>query len=238
MTQEIRNYFDGLLLGDGCYSFRKTSTRYSFGQIIDHQDWVNHQIIFFNTNNIENNSCIIPGGKKIILEKECNTKDKIHLSTLGYTTFNEEYKRWYPENKKIIPKDINITSPILLANWHMGDGCVVKRNNGNRIKLCLSTNGFSFDDVNWIISELYNKLYIKSYIHISVNKQPEILMNHNNALSFIKIIKNYVVPSFNYKIPNDPTKLIHCTVCNEIIHRGYNSKFCNSCYITYSKHHY
>jgi hypothetical protein len=46
-----------------------------------------------------------------------NTKMQTHRTEL----FEEQYQRWYPNGKKIVPQDVALT-PLSLAIWFADDG--------------------------------------------------------------------------------------------------------------------
>lgn len=60
----------------------------------------------------------------------------------------------YRDNKKIIPRNIELTSTII-KHWYIGDGSI--SNKGKNLRIC--SQGFSIDDVNYAIGE-FNKLGI------------------------------------------------------------------------------
>lgn len=68
------------------------------------------------------------------------------------------YKKWYPEGKKIIPKDLELT-PLTIAIWIADDGHI--SNPGQRknlLNLKFSTHGFSEDEV-YFLSTLLKTRY-------------------------------------------------------------------------------
>lgn len=116
---------------------------------------------------------------------------------------------WYPEGKKIIPKDFikeNFTD-LSLAIWYMDDGYVINRHrkgkNGqvwsyDEVQLC--TQGFTPSDVLWLmdfLKERYGfhvgKTKVAGSYRIAIHRQEEIT-------KLFEIIKPYIVPSMEYKL--------------------------------------
>jgi hypothetical protein len=109
---------------------------------------------------------------------------------------SEQRKRWYPEGKKIVPNDINLT-PACLLWWYLGDGCLAKKKNRplyRRIVLC--TDSFTDDDVALLIRILKEKLGEDSIY-------PEgghIVLGRRSLCQFTEAIgKTSPVPEYNYK---------------------------------------
>lgn len=112
----------------------------------------------------------------------------------AYVELMPIYKQWYPNGKKIVPKDIKLT-PLTVRQWYIGDGSLVKRKT-RRIRpyIILCTCGFLIDDVNWLTREMSNlgikaKRYSGNIIYISVCYVKE----------FLNYIKECPVECYKYK---------------------------------------
>lgn len=120
VTPEIIYFFDGLLLGDGCVCLHQKNKK---SGVYGHTDknynfivWLKEQLSRFNihtgpTYHAKNNT--------------------YHFNTRYYREFVEFRHRWYPNGKKVIPKDI-ILMPNTLKNWYLGDGSYKKGKNGTK----------------------------------------------------------------------------------------------------------
>lgn len=121
-------------------------------------------------------------------------------STPYYTTyirskatinFKEYYDKWYKKvennNIKVIPfDDIKIT-PIMLSVWFCDDGCIrVRGKNKNSIEIMFSTNGFTINEVEFLINLLQDKY--KEYIYLGFDsaKKPVIYASTYASILIIK----------------------------------------------------
>jgi len=113
----------------------------------------------------------------------------------------KEYQRWYPEGKKIVPKDITLDKSTLLW-WYLGDGSLYRkksRPNYRRIVLC--TQGFTFEDVNFLKAKLEELIGTDS-IYIEEN---QIVIGRKALCNFIKIIGlKSPVSCYEYKFDFGP----------------------------------
>lgn len=167
-TQEQILY--GHLLGDGHLSKRKPYKYPSFQlersmKDIEYLKWT---FSYFSDLVSKNN-----------IEKE--TKNQIYHSvrfrTRSLMLFNNYYDKWYPEGKKIVPKDLELT-PLTIAVWLADDGCVHSRkrykNSGNSFEITFCTHGFDFDSAEFLHSQLVKKYGDCIYLRETKNKQPYI----------------------------------------------------------------
>ena len=115
----------------------------------------------------------------------------------------EEFRNWVrskpkSKRKKIIPNDLekDIT-PLGLAIWYMDDGSIKSRRHKG---LFLNTQDFKKSDVRRLQRILRNKFSIPSLTRKD-GKGEQIYLGGNSAEKFIGIIKPYIIPSMEYKIP-------------------------------------
>src|SRR6185369_10572698 len=71
------------------------------------------------------------------------------LRTLNYAEFVREHARWYPNGRKIVPRDLHL-SPVTLNHWFCGDG----RGGDAKGTLGFCTDGFSPEDVGFLVDHL------------------------------------------------------------------------------------
>jgi len=77
-----------------------------------------------------------------------NKNGSYFLSSNSYLELNSLRNRWYPNDKKILPIDFQLTPEALLF-WHLGDGH--KRKNGG---IVLGTYGYTMEDQMRIVKLL------------------------------------------------------------------------------------
>ncbi len=110
------------------------------------------------------------------------------------TTFTEMRELWYPEEIKIIPKDLILT-PLVCLIWYIGDGGILNGKYSQNIKL--STHSFSFEDLTNIIlpqmeqfeSSLVNVEKDSYYVYIPRRK----------IVQFLNYIGNCPFSDYEYK---------------------------------------
>ena len=101
-------------------------------------------------------------------------------------------QKYYLKDKKIIPRDIQLT-PLSLAIWYMDDGCYSDN------KCIIATDGFSQEEICFLQKLLFKKFNIKS----SVKNKLKILIKKESIKTFFSLIRPYIISSMLYKI-SDP----------------------------------
>lgn len=229
-NDELRSLIDGLLLGDA--SLHQTSSVAAslvISVVSRNADWMEHLSQLFTKHGIKTIISEIPGNTSIrdsgILKgRTIKSNPKVGLRTISYRTLMPERQRWYPNHTKIIPKDLNL-SPLSIAQWYMGDGCLTNKREKFRIKF--STDGFNEEDVSFLrdqIEELYKS---HGCVNFMPDHQPYLIYNFSNAIFLLRSMKPFIVPSFGYKIDNLTYDLIRCVICNEYTgqhHRKYHKE--------------
>ena len=124
MTPELRILLDGLLLGDGNYKKNSEySASFRLSQKSSHRDWLDSLVNVFEKQRIYTTTNTIKAHQRVTKKGVIiNSSEHLYLYTASYTTLLAEHKRWYPDGIKIVPRDIDISNPELLAHWYMGDG--------------------------------------------------------------------------------------------------------------------
>lgn len=209
---EIRRKLDweminGLLLSDAWipkrYSVNQNCSFY-FSQTIPRKDLVvfvaNHfQEILIDYRYFERDVTSVMNDRIIKSKRVCE------IRTCRNKIFTELRVKWYPDEKKIIPKDIVLT-PKTLAFWFMGDGSAnwVNRNGTerkNRSSISLHTDGFTFDDCSFLVNKLRELGYNKACIQKSGKQQPIIVIcRQKEVYNFMKMIEPYILECFDYKL--------------------------------------
>jgi hypothetical protein len=113
------------------------------------------------------------------------------------------YQRWYSDGKKIVPKDIVLTS-LSTRNWFYGDGSTTRNKINNSIGLKLATNCFTKHEVELLRYRLYKdaNVNINIYRHTkNIENRGYILATNKKSeyLNFFDFITPCDVPGFEYK---------------------------------------
>lgn len=186
LTKTQKEFLVGNLLGDGGICFGGIRSLYPRltcqRQAID-KDYVYYQYSLFKD--------FYGTGPKFreVFDKR-NNKIYTNYSILSRSglIFKELYNKWYPDGKKIVPKDIELTSLTLLI-WFLDDGCVIT--SGNSLKIKFSTDAFIKDDVIFLCNLLEN--FIQEKLKIYKNGSGYII--RGETLATVKII-NIIDPIF------------------------------------------
>lgn len=202
-----RNFLDGLLLGDGCYHSRNpVSATLWIGQRADRIAWLHNIAKFMKARQV---SLLFAYRKARVNRLRGKPQIKANAfvlcRTAAYRTLLPEYHRWYPRGKKRVPRDIDLTDPVLLAQWYMGDGNVyVPRNRRGVQELALNTQGFPLVDVRWLAAEFAERLGLRAFVKRASRKrgrQPILALSRHQAERFIELVRPHMCPVFSYKIP-------------------------------------
>ena len=193
LSQETVEWINGELLGDGCLTTTSKENNLPsknlsvlFRYSSKHKEYINYISDTLKSFGIQQSGEII---------KHYNKRQKTYCYKYNSHSYKELmaiYKRWYPEGKKIIPKDIKLT-PITLRQHYIGDGSLIHQKKNIRIMLC--TCGFSILDVNWFIGKL-NNLGFKSMRQPSRNT---IHISTYSVKNFLNFIGKCPVDCYQYK---------------------------------------
>ena len=111
------------------------------------------------------------------------------MVTRSLPVFTKYYDKWYPEDKKIVPKDLILT-PLTIAVWFADDG-TFNNNTKNRVDMNFSTEGFCYQDVEFLTNQLQcmygDKVHLtpkgKNYIiRITTTATANLLLNEIYSL--------------------------------------------------------
>lgn len=197
IDKKLLPHIDGLMLGDGCIQKHKygMSAHYSQNFAFRYYGWT-----------LEICSYLYNFGIDTTITSTSNSKYKYkRLCTYGHANksiFPILRDRWYNGriNKngwiiKTIPSDIDLSSPQLLANWYMGDGCYTNHKLLGNKYCVLATYGFTPQEV----SDLRRGLSEALLINTILRKDNCIQLSVENSRIFLDYIKDYKVSCFNYK---------------------------------------
>lgn len=186
LSNKARQWIDGELLGDGClYQRSKYSARFSYAS--KYLEYINYVSEILESFGIKQAGKI---HKRYHKKYNCYTYG---YCSLDYSELLLIKQRWYPKGYKIIPRDLRLT-PRVLRQEMIGDGNLSHRS-GGKPYIRLATNGFSVEDVNWLVNQL-NKLSFKSTRHSSENT---IHISTKSTKQFLNYIGKSPVKCYQYK---------------------------------------
>lgn len=140
ITNEFREWIDGELLGDGCLNSRsKYSARVKYSsKYLEYIDYIAESLKHFG---IEQSG--------YIRKREPNPGAySYHYTSKSYNELKDFHTRWYPNGKKIVPKDLKLT-PVTLRQWYVGDGSLFANQNGIK-SIRLYSCGFTDAEVYFL----------------------------------------------------------------------------------------
>jgi len=188
LSDEAKQWIDGELLGDGCLrSHSKYSANIEYcSKHLEYINYVSQTLISFGIK-----QC---GKIHKIKDKKSNCY-AYHYGSLFYDELLPIRKRWYPKNKKIIPRDLKLT-PLILRQEHIGDGSLIHRRKGDgNPYIALYTCGFSIKDVEQLIKQLI-MLGFKATRQSNDNT---IHISTKSTKQFLDYIGSSPVRCYNYK---------------------------------------
>jgi hypothetical protein len=215
-----KSVLDGCLLGDGYLSIYNSESPHSYPKFCKKNKYASH-ILYTVSTLIEDCSMVTisPEYKKWV--------DGRNLKYYGvYTDIKKElkpiYDDWYPSTnsrQKIIPRNINIDSTVLL-HWFMDDGYSCRRirdgHATNQIILGFCSESFSKEDQEWICNQFNSKydigMYVKKTSEGSKGRGTgyRIRVLQSKVKDFYNVIGVCPVVDFEYKwkhdIPQPPRK--------------------------------
>lgn len=148
LSQEAIDWINGELLGDGCLGSKSPnySAQVHYGsKYLDYINYVRGKLKSFGILQMGNTS------KTTVEKMNCSYYS---YSSLCYEELLLLRKKWYPNNKKIIPRDLELT-PVTIRQWYIGDGCLNRpKRKGSKPYITLLTCGFPTSDVLWLVKEL------------------------------------------------------------------------------------
>lgn len=186
LSQEAIEWINGELLGDGCLVSQSSySACFVYGsKFPKYVKYISKTLDSFG---------IKQCGK---IYKAHNKKNGCYYycyASLYYAELLLLRNTWYPNGKKIVPRDIRLT-PLTVRQWYIGDGSLLNpRNASSNIKLY--TCGFPVSDVKWLVEELI-KLGFKA------TRQPSENIIHISVYSirdFLNYIGSCPVKDYKYK---------------------------------------
>lgn len=188
-TDKYLDILHGHLLGDGCvYKPKKDKTYCRYSQSCVHKEyleWIISTVKIFNQPNIRYVSSYDKRTDK--------TYSRYAFATKTIPILNDLRSIWYPEGKKILPKDVIVNSNSLLR-FYLDDGSYHPSGN------YLATNDFSPSDVEILLDKIILYTNLNWTMHKTGKKDVyKIFLSKKYRKDFLNIIGTCPVECYKYK---------------------------------------
>lgn len=194
LSTDLKNILVGLLLGDLCAvkQTKGVNVRLHFEQGLVHKDYLYHLYDLFET--------YCTTAPKITDRLPHWQTGKIYtrakFQTCTLPCFNELYDLFYPDGKKVVPKNIgDLLTPLGLAYWIGDDGSYCKRHH----KLILATNSYSLEEINLLTNSLVDKFNLVCTINKS-NSGYVIVIPPSSMPNLKSLLANVMPSMMRHKI--------------------------------------
>jgi len=184
-TDNQKEFIDGLLLGDASIVYPSKNSIYprlTLSRKAEDKDYLFWQYDVFRDFYTDTG----PTPKNFFDYRTGKTYFQYHLQSKSGEVFTEYYKKWYPNKKKIIPRDLKLTPTTLLV-WFLDDGTIIRVSDAN-LTLWLATNGFCEEDVRFLGEALQAYFGQGFHVYGNSNRGYKIKCSTESTLKFIKAI--------------------------------------------------
>lgn len=182
----------GAILGDSNLEKRWLNPRLRFAHSIIQKDY-----LFWKYQELRNMASSRPIRIKQRHWKNGKIYESWQFATRAMPELLYYWNLFCPEKRKVIPTNISelLTHPLSLAVWLMDDG--YKRNDCNAFRL--NTDAFSEMEQKLLQNSLDNNFGIRTKLH-KKGKYSNIYIPENSASKFAALVREYIIPSMQYKI--------------------------------------
>lgn len=189
-TERQLEVLEGELLGDGCLQ------KYARRPLGDYY-------FVLNTSSKEHAlhlKKVLPEGLFAVNSPWISKNGYWNLKSRSSPKLTELRRKWYPKDRKIVPRDLEIT-PTVCHYWHVGDGCLGRPGKGYCARF--STQGFDEESVKRLREKLIGKGF-KAGIwgtgaDIKNGAGLEIFISMKDTLKFLNWIKKPKIQDYEYK---------------------------------------
>ena len=192
LTNEQKSLIIGSILGDGY--IRQLPGRADAFLEINHSNKA-QQYVDYKYNILKN---ICESEPKERYTDELKTKKAYRFFTKQNKEITILYNQFYKNNKKIIPRDLELNA-MIVAIWYMDDGSKTQNKlNKANINIYLNTQQFSLNDQKYLLF-----LLRKIGINARLNKDKiyyRIRILKDSVPIFMQMIDKYIIESMKYKI--------------------------------------
>jgi len=195
LTKEQEQIVVGTILGDGCLEFDgHIGTRLQIKQSKEKKEYV-----FWLFRKLENLCLTSPKRKK--------DTEQWYFSTQHLRVFTDLKEKFYSEERKLIPEDIEdyLDSSLALAVWYMDDGTLDWRSEGSHYAFYLSTDCFWFKEADLLKEVLWNNFQVEATVQNNCYRgknHPRLYIGSKGRDKFLNTIEPFVVKEvFTHKLP-------------------------------------
>lgn len=158
----------GSMLGDGWLrkhsKSNRANTQFGIGRTSNDEDYLKWELDIMKSLVISDTIY-----RRSIHDKRTNkTYYSSSFRTMNCSILNKYYNQWYPNNKKIVPLDLELNGRIM-AIWFCDDGNIYYDKNPYILNLTFATNGFSKDEVYFLRDKLINRYNEVFYVCNTIN---------------------------------------------------------------------
>lgn len=194
MTRKQNAILVGTVLGDG---YLQSTGRENARLRLEH-GFQQKKYLFWKVRNLKG----MFKGKITYLARRHPLTDRIYRYWRYQTNTDSELGKlrsiFYPNQKKCIPENLEkfLVSPISLAVWYMDDGYYYKRDRVIYIYL----GNVSEHEARIATRTISNNFRIANRI-LKKKRGYALYFSPKESLKLIGVVKKYILPIFNYKIP-------------------------------------
>ena len=158
-------------------------------------------------------------------------KLKAHLKTVSTVQLATKYQQWYPNNVKIIPKDISFRGNAIFL-LYVEDGSYSKRYRDydataktySRSSIEISTESFTKDDLHLFVNKIQQTVGINFHIIRSKNNLWRVVLSHKNE---VQQFLNYIATNADHDLvflakQEFPWKFNHNLTKSEVLNEQRN----------------
>ena len=196
LSEFQRQVLIGTLLGDGCLETQNRGRTYRLK--IEHsmtqKDYVDWKYKVFKNFTLSEPRIHKRISYGLVRENYC-------FSTVSHGSLRFYGQQFYKNGKKMMPKIIyKMITPLALAVWFMDDGSIKSKQHR---ALVIHSQSFNKQDLLNIIEVLDKKYGIKLTLRKREDGSGYVLYLLSKTVSkFIDLVKEYVLPSMEYKLGN------------------------------------
>jgi hypothetical protein len=193
LTRNQKSIIVGTVLGDGF--LQKTGAKNARLRL-EHSNKQKDYLIW----KMQNLPRLFQGKPKHLSRVHPKTKRTYHYVRAQSSTSPEIGKLrdvFYKDGKKTIPKDFEkYLDELVLAVWYMDDGYYYKKDKNSFIYL----GKMSHNEADIVSSAIRKRFNIKTKVYDKKNKGLVLYFPVAETKKMHKIIRQYVIPIFNYKL--------------------------------------
>ena len=193
-TFENLDLFLGGLLGDGAVCHNGSMCSYQESHTTPQRDYVLDQRALFSDGLVHANNTFG--------EKFGGIRESLWLKTKTARIFSDLRSEWYPDDIKVVPKDLSFINDAVVAKWYMDDGSR-KHSEVQNDRILFHTNGFSEEDVTRLSNKLYDLYGVSCKVHYSKGWQIRVNYSNGSINTLWSAMAPYIFPSMEYKLPEE-----------------------------------